>query len=221
MRSNVKGKRKPSAPCAICLLGPATCLCAVLPVIESKTRLTLVIHFTELRRTSNTGQLAHAALVNSERIIRGQQRERLDLSACLDSHYQPLLLYPSDDAVDIAAGIVETSAKPVQLIVPDGNWRQASKVHSRHPELAHVPRVFVRHQASSAQEAASRSRLNLRRESRADGMPTLWAIALAMGAIEGALLKDELLWLYKAKAERVLWSRGRLRTEDCRVFKPA
>jgi DTW domain-containing protein YfiP len=39
-----------------------------------------------------------------------------------------LLFYPSEDAVELDKELVAQDQKPIQLIVPDGTWRQASKV---------------------------------------------------------------------------------------------
>lgn len=207
-----KGKRKPSAPCETCLMSPAICMCSTLEPLSSRTRLLLVIHYAELRRTSNTGQLACAVLENSERITRGKSRERLDLSAHLSSDYQPLFLYPTEDATELSAEYVSTLKKPVQLIVPDGNWRQASKVHYRHHELSEVPRVFVR--------GVTDPRLRLRHETTELGMATLEAIAFAFGALESPEHQAKLLRLYQSKAERVLWSRGHLNASKCQLFVP-
>ncbi len=75
--------------------------------------------------------------------VRGDNREALDLSDLLSDRYETLLFYPSDEAVDLNADFMKTITKPVQLIVPDGNWRQASKVHYRHPELKEIPRIKI------------------------------------------------------------------------------
>src|SRR5262245_31383046 len=61
--------------------------------------------------------------------LRGQTRETLDLRDLLTAQYRTLLFYPSDDAVELDKELVAQDQKPIQLIVPDGTWRQASKVH--------------------------------------------------------------------------------------------
>ncbi len=89
---------------------------------------------------------------------------------------------------------------PIQLIVPDGSWRQASKVHYRHRELKDVQRVMIK--------APDRSKFSLRRQHREEGMATLQAIAHALGIIEGDLVKDQLLRLYNAIVRETLRGRG-------------
>ncbi len=62
------------------------CICHLIPKLNLKTKLTLVIHHRELKRTTNTGRLATQALVNSEMHIRGQKDEPLDLSSLLNEY---------------------------------------------------------------------------------------------------------------------------------------
>ena len=100
-------------------------MCAELPRLELRTRVALVIHRHELLRSSNTGMLAVRALVNSELRIRGESRETLDLSDLLTPHYRSLLYYPSTDAIELTAELAAQDPRPIQLIVPDGTWRQA------------------------------------------------------------------------------------------------
>ncbi|MBK7889929.1 MAG: DTW domain-containing protein [Bdellovibrionales bacterium] len=176
------------------------CLCDLIPNIETKTRLSLVIHTKELRRTTNTGTLAAKALSNSEVLVRGKVGEPLDLKPLLTDNYRHVLFYPSDDAVELTSEFVRQSSLPIQLIVPDGNWRQAGKVHLRHPELAAVPRVAITVPNTMA--------FHLRAESTSFGMATLQAIAHAYGIIEGDHVKDALLRLYRAKLDRTLEGRG-------------
>lgn len=81
--------------------------------------------------------------------VRGHTRETLDLRDLLTPQYRTLLFYPSDDAVELDKELVAQDQKPIQLIVPDGTWRQASKVHFRHHELKDVKRVMIRLEVSS------------------------------------------------------------------------
>ena len=177
-------------------------MCALLPRLELKTKISLVIHHRELSRSSNTGLLALRALVNSAVRIRGEGRETLDLKDLLSPEYRTLLFYPSDDAVELDRQLVEQERKPIQLIVPDGTWRQARKIHSRHPELRDVPRVKI--------STPNHSTFQLRAQSRPEGMATLQAIAYGLGVIEGDWVAAQLMQLYRARIDRTLIARGLL-----------
>jgi DTW domain-containing protein YfiP len=163
----------------------------------------LIFHVNELKRSSNTGRLALRALVNSEMRVRGETKEALDLSDLLTDRYRTFLFYPTVDAMELDHELVAQDGRPIQLLVPDGSWRQAGKVQFRHHELKDVPRVKI--------GTPDRSKFRLRAQHRPEGMATLQAIAHALGVIEGDLVKAQLMKLYQAKVERTLIGRGLLR----------
>jgi len=175
-------------------------VCDVVPRIAVRTKVCLVIHHRELTRRSNTGLLALRALINSELRIRGEALEPLDLKDLLTPLYRTFLFYPSQDAVELDATLVAQEPAPIQLIVPDGTWRQARKIHSRHHELKDVLRVKI--------GAPNDSRFQLRAQSRPEGMATLQAIARGLGVIEGVQVEAQLMRLYHTKIERTLIGRG-------------
>ena len=193
-------KRKTKDPCPTCFLHRDLCICELIPLLELRTRICLVVHARELKRTTNTGRLAVKALLGSEMRIRGEGRTKLDLSDLLSPEYRTCLFFPSDDAIRLTQEWVSESPLPIRLIVPDGNWRQASKVQTRHPELKNIPRVMIT-------EANPETQF-LRAESTLEGMATLQAIAVALSVIEGAEVGESLMRLYRAKLERTLMGRG-------------
>jgi DTW domain-containing protein len=186
--------------CETCGASATACLCDVVPRIELKTKICLVIHHRELSRSSNTGLLAIRALVNSEVRVRGEHREALDLQDLLTKQYRSFLFYPSADAIELNQALVMREATPIQLLVPDGTWRQARKIHSRHPELRDLPRVKI--------SAPNESIFQLRAQSKPERMATLQAIAHGLGIIEGDSVRAQLMKLYQAKIERTLKARG-------------
>ncbi|WP_415063860.1 tRNA-uridine aminocarboxypropyltransferase [Bdellovibrio sp.] len=196
----IERKRKTKDPCPECFLNRQLCICHAFPHLDLKTRVCLVVHAKELKRTTNTGRLAIKSLTNSEMRVRGATKDSLDLSDLLTPNYRTLLFYPSEDALELNKELVEQDSRPIQLIVPDGNWRQASKVHYRHHELKDIPRVMIK--------TPNTSKLHLRAENTPEGMATLQAIAHALGIIEGESVKQALLVLYNAKLARTLQGRG-------------
>ncbi|MBI2209610.1 MAG: DTW domain-containing protein, partial [Deltaproteobacteria bacterium] len=48
------------------------CICGSIPRLDLSTRVCLIVHVNELKRSSNTGRLALRALVNSEMRVRGE-----------------------------------------------------------------------------------------------------------------------------------------------------
>jgi DTW domain-containing protein len=186
--------------CETCGASATACLCDVVPRIDVRTKVCLVIHHREVSRSSNTGLLAIRALVNSEVRVRGEHREALDLQDLLTKQYRSFLFYPSADAVELNQALVMQEPTPIQLLVPDGTWRQARKIHSRQPELRDLPRVKI--------SAPNESIFQLRAQSKPERMATLQAIAEGLGVIEGDRVRVQLMKLYQAKIERTLKARG-------------
>ncbi len=199
-RNRLNRKRVTKIPCEGCFLHLDRCICSLIPILTLKTKVSLIIHAAELKHTTNTGRLALKSLTNSEMRVRGFERTRLDLSDLLSSNYRTFLFYPSDDALELNGDLVNQSELPIQLLVPDGSWRQAFKVHIRHPELKDIPRVKI--------STSNTSTHFIRKETNEYGMATLQAIALALGIIEGPEVKEKLMNLYQAKLEKTLLGRG-------------
>lgn len=193
-------KRKTKAPCPECFLHKNLCICAEIPKLETRTKMTLIIHARELKRTTNTGRLALKALINSEMRVRGATKDPMDLSDLVTDEYQSLLFFPSDGAVELSAEFVNSFKKPIHFLIPDGNWRQASKVANRHPELKDVPRVMI--------SKPNLALHHLRKESSAEGMATLQAIAEAYRFSEGEQVYQKLKRIYELKLEKTLIGRG-------------
>lgn len=174
------------------------CFCSEIPRIETRTRVSVLVHAKELKRTTNTGRLATLALTNSALYVRGLRDVEINASALAEtSEYEPLLFFPSDDAEELTA---VSHDRPVHLIVPDGNWRQASKVHTRYPEFANLKRVKI-----SARNTATHF---LRKETTPEGMATLQAIAEALGLLESRTVRDQLMRVYDLKLTRTMKARG-------------
>lgn len=133
------------------------------------------------------------ALKNSLMFERGKTREPLDLTPILQEDYKSLLLFPSESAVELTESFVSQQGQPIQLIVPDGNWRQASKVAIRHPELRYTQHVTI--------TKTNQDKLHLRKETTEMGMATLKAIAEALAIIEGPSKVESLMALYQKKLE--------------------
>jgi len=182
------------------------CICAFVPTLPTRTRLMLLIHISEVFKTTNSGQLAAMCLPNSEIVRHGVTPERKAMSAPItwSSDVQPLLLFPHEDAVPLANW--KDHARPVTLVVPDGTWRQAYKMRKRIAAIADIPCVSI------PQGAATEYRL--RAENLPGGLSTMEAIARAMGVLEGADVEQALMRVFRVMVERTLWTRGELATKD-------
>lgn len=177
-------------------------------MLDTRTRLLLVMHKQEIEKPSNTGKLAHFALPNSEIRIRGEQEKPLILDGMVRDDYHSLLLYPSARSVELSAEfLMQFQDKPIQLIVPDGTWGQArrtgTKISNAFPEIPHVKVPFT-----------GLSRYRLRRETNPEGLATFEAIARAFGILENVEIQEQLERVFLLTVERMLWTRGKLAAEE-------
>jgi DTW domain-containing protein len=196
-------ERSGAARCPLCRLHRARCLCAALPRIETQTRLVLVLHRLEARKTTNTGHLALRCLTNSSLLVRGERERPLGAAAPgWREHGEPVLLFPHADAQPLEA-LRDRARGPLTLIVPDGTWRQARRVRNRVPGLADVPCATI--------QAAAPSNYRLRSTPHAGRLATLEAIAEALGILEGPAPRESLLVVFRLMVERSLGANGRLR----------
>lgn len=193
--------------CDRCRLHLSLCICAMIPRLETRTRLVLVVHRSEYIKTTNTGRLAAACLVNSEVLVRGHEDAPTE-PIHIPPGSQGVVLFPADDAIALAelAPSLRSAGQSVTLVVPDGNWRQASKVRGRVPGLSALPCVML--------PAGVPSAYRLRSESHPVGMATLEAIARAMGILEGREVQEGLERPFRAMVERTLWSRGSVSAQE-------
>lgn len=176
------------------------CICALVPRLETRTRLVLVMHKAEKRKPTNTGHLATMALVNSETLVRGVEGTP-DPDVTWPAESEPLLLYPAEDAEVLAP-----SERPVTLVVPDGNWRQASKVRQRVRSRRDVRCVKL--------PVGAPTSYRLRSETQPHGLATIEAIARAFGILEGAQVQRALEGIFRTMVERTLWIRGSIPTAE-------
>jgi DTW domain-containing protein YfiP len=198
--------------CNRCRMHSSLCVCALIPTLETRTRLVLVIHRAEDRKPTNTGRLAACAMPNSEIIVRGRAEEPAD-SIVLRPGTRPLFLFPHEDAVPLASFASDPSApdddRPFTLIVPDGNWRQASKVRNRVPGMRDVPCISL--------PVGEPSIYRLRSEAHPFGLATIEAIGRCLRVLEGdagPAVERALLHVFRAMVERTLWSRGDFETDE-------
>jgi DTW domain-containing protein len=184
------------------------CICAEVPVIPTRTRLSLLMHAQERRKLSNTGRLALLCLPNSEVRYRGlRDGTPLDLNGLVDGEYESWMLHLTEDSEEISPELVARTAKPVRLLVLDGNWSQASRLGAKLVrDLPTVKHVKLR--------ATKPSIYRLRSEHHPDGMATFEAIARALGWIEGPEVQEKMERLFRIMTDRVMWTRGKLAASE-------
>jgi DTW domain-containing protein YfiP len=193
-------RSKRSERCRRCRLHVHLCICESIPCYTLDTRLVLVMHRREQKKVTATGPLALEVLPNSELRLHGHQDRPLDFSDLVVPGRRILLLYPRDDAPILSRRLIDRDTRPVTLVVPDGNWRQAAKMGRRLPGLENAEMVRL--------PEGPPTRWGVRRENHAQGLATFEAIARAFGIIESPAVQSGMEAIFNLMVERTLCSRG-------------
>ncbi|VVQ25504.1 hypothetical protein PS925_05810 [Pseudomonas fluorescens] len=182
--------------CPRCLRPQTHCLCPLIPSLDSRTRVLLLQHPSEVSHALNTARLAALGLTNAELIV-GEVFEDLPTLLNLPG-YRPRLLFPADDAQPMQA--YGESDEPLLLVVPDGTWRKARKMLHLNPLLAALPRVTL------AEGGVSRYRL--RKAPGPGALSTIEAIVQALQTLEAPTSFEPLLKPFEALIEGQIAAMG-------------
>ncbi len=186
----------PRIHCPRCLRPDSHCLCALIPHLDSRTRVLLLQHPSEVSHALNTARLAALGLSNAELIV-GEVFG--NLPALLNQPgYRARLLFPADDAQTLQT--YAASDEPMLLVVPDGTWRKASKMLHLNPLLAALPRVTL--------AAGAVSRYRLRKAPGPGALSTIEAIVQALQTLEAPAEFDALLKPFDALIEGQIAAMG-------------
>ncbi len=177
-------RSKRALRCERCRMHLQRCLCAVMPTFELSTCLCLVMHCRELKKPTATGPMARTILKNSELHVHGVPEAPLDLSPLFDQGRRVLVLFPAEEATPLDLLDREQDVRPITLVVPDGNWRQASRVPRRVKGLSHAELVTL--------PRGPETQWGIRRETKEGGLATFEAIARAFGIVESPRVQQEM-----------------------------
>ena len=171
------GRRSKQAQrCDRCRMHLASCLCAKMPQFFLDTKLCLVMHCREVKKPTATGPMALSILANSERYVHGVPEHALDLTHLSHQGRRVIVLFPDEKSIPLDQLDRTADPRPLTLVVPDGNWRQASRVPRRVKGLEDSEWVTLPEGPATA--------WGIRRETREGGLATFEAIARAMGCLE-------------------------------------
>ncbi|TFF13231.1 DTW domain-containing protein [Pseudomonas sp. BCA14] len=176
----------PRPQCPRCLRPVTHCLCPLIPSLDSRTRVLLLQHPSEVNHALNTARLAALGLNNAQLVV-GEVFE--DLPTLLNPPgYQARLLFPADTAEPLHT--YAPGEQPLLLVVPDGTWRKARKMLHLNPLLAALPRVTL------AEGGVSRYRL--RKAPGPGALSTVEAIVQALQVLEAPVAFEALLKPFEA-----------------------
>ncbi len=186
------------AQCSRCMRPQTHCLCALIPQLDSRTRVLLLQHPSEVSHALNTARLAALGLTHAQLRV-GEVFDDLD-QLINQPGYQARLLFPGEDAQVLTAYELADKSLPLLLVVPDGTWRKVRKLLHLNPVLAQLPRVTL------PQGAVSRYRL--RKAPGPGALSTLEAIVQALEILEAPTSFAPLLRPFEALIEGQIEAMG-------------
>jgi len=120
-----------AARCPRCCLSPRWCVCDLLPPVETRVGVHVLIHRHEHHKPSSTGKLVARTVTAATCHV--YQRETCFHSAdgfpaqTLAPDQELWILHPSGEPLPAVAGSAEESCSPHVLLL-DGTWRQAGEL---------------------------------------------------------------------------------------------
>jgi DTW domain-containing protein YfiP len=195
-----------ATPCPACRFQGWLCVCAHTPRVVARTPLVCIVHVRDLGRTSNTVRLLSLAVRDTTVLCHGASPTPTDPAPHVPAGATPVVLFPGHGARPLSPELVASLPSPPALIVPDGNWRQASRMVKRIPLLADAVKVALPDRAFAG--------MAVRRNQEDHHMSTYEAVAQALGVIEGEAVAAPLFDFYRRATDRMLLVRGKLKLGD-------
>lgn len=152
--------------------------------MADRMKITLLTHFKEFEKRSNTGRLVVDVLGSAAEQVRW---DRMNPPARLVEEIESggvALVYPG--AVDENDGDLNGIS---QFIIIDGTWHEARKIHQRSPYLQKIRRICLR--------TGEKSLYNLRKNQKESGLCTaecvIEVLRLSGNIAEAELLQERFL----------------------------
>lgn len=176
------------------------CVCHLSPRLELTTRVEVVIHYADIRKMSNSGRLVSLALKNSAVHVRGIKEKPVETST--DDYPADLVLFPGQGSVELNHGLLEKIERPLRLLIPDGNWNQASSMVKRELLMRDAVKVHL--------PSGTEAKYRIRSQEDPFRLCTFEAIIRALGVIEGNQVEKALDDFFRVWVYRSLYIKGRI-----------
>jgi DTW domain-containing protein len=182
--------------CKRCWVVDRFCICAEVPTLHTRTKVVIVRHQLEERKSTGTARIAQLALPNSHVVAFHDRPNQVDTAlSAMFFDQTAAVLFPREQATAL-----HNSTQIDCLVVLDGTWRQARKMTKKLPSLQRLPFVTLSNRPETV--------VRLRTTSLPEGRSTLEAIAEALGVLEGNEVSGRLFALHSRYVEQVFRARG-------------
>lgn len=186
--------------CTNCRINHHFCICNDLSTFKIQTNVSLIVHVSELKLTSNTAQFVEKNLPDKAEIfIRGRMNDTFNADPILARSGRALFLFPDENSVELNTEFVANNPGPYHLIVPDGSWTQAKRVKKREEKFDNVPTVRL--------PAGIVGEYKLRKAPQPEWVSTYEAVAYAVGILESKECEEHMMKFFRKWVTATLNSR--------------
>lgn len=190
--------------CRFCRLHLSLCVCGLRPHYDLPTKVTVIMHRREYFKKTNTGRFVPQIFSNSDLLWYGHENRRpFALEELLSAGHENILLFPEPQARELSPDFCQNFSRPLNLVVFDGSWRQATKMIRMIRQLKPIPVVTL--------PAGRVSAYRLRATKTRGTVCTFEAVARAMGVMAGARIQEEMEKFFDAFVTHMLLTRGKLK----------
>ena len=122
-----------AARCPRCSLPPRLCVCDMLPPVETRLPIHVLIHQHEQRKPSSTGNLIARAVTGATCHVYHRVSRQVPATGLAADAVEPgrelWMLHPSGEPFPATAGSADGSPDHLpQILLLDGTWRQAGEM---------------------------------------------------------------------------------------------
>jgi DTW domain-containing protein len=190
--------------CTVCFLHRQNCMCDTVKPLTAPVPVTFIMHHREAYKTTNTVRLFSNCVSNTKVLIRGLKDPPLELTGQFEKpEHCYFLNFDSKSRILTPELLFEHPCR--ELVVPDGNWRQAKRMGKREPILKTM--VWVKLPPLTPSE------YKLRSEHHPEGLSTFEAVARALHIIDPGGLYPELMKYFRVFVQRTLKTRPLIRKD--------
>ncbi len=169
--------------CANCNYPIKTCLCRFITPVKHKTQILVLQHPSEVNNKKNTVRVLSLLTDNIQVFVGENEDDFIEVKSLLNQpNTNYYLLYPSENAKtweeysSANLNVNDEIVKKNVLIVLDGTWRKAKKIHLCNNWLKNIPNLTLNKERKTD--------YGIRKSSVEQGLSSIEAIAFALEDME-------------------------------------
>lgn len=128
--------------CPKCLKAKPACVCQWIQPVHCDTQLIILQHPSEENKPLGTARILSLSLPNSHLFLGENFSHHDELNTMLqDERYHTVILYPGEEATEVAEVRQAQGDKALRVILLDGTWKKAFKMWKLSKNLHALPLV--------------------------------------------------------------------------------